>query len=108
MGATVELVAPDISGYYGNTGVPFVTTLDSGKPGPDAMGASPEHRPHAHCARWQVPRCSLGRQIVGVACPVSLGQFCASFHGVRGAAGGKKHAVASLKSIPPFAVCLLP
>lgn len=60
MGATVELVAPDISGYYGNTGVPFVTTLDSGKPGPDAMGASPEHRPHAHCARWQVPRCSLG------------------------------------------------
>ena len=36
----VELVAPDISGYYGNPGVPYVTTLDSGKPGPDAMGAS--------------------------------------------------------------------
>ncbi len=40
MAAKVELVAPDISEYYGNTGVPFVTTLDSGKPGPDAMGAS--------------------------------------------------------------------
>jgi predicted deacylase len=34
----VELEAPDISAYeLGNTGVPFVTTLDSGKPGPDAM-----------------------------------------------------------------------
>lgn len=34
----VELEAPDISAYAeGNTGVPYVTTLDSGKPGPDAM-----------------------------------------------------------------------
>eukprot|EP01052_Picozoa_sp_SAG31_P010077 SAG31_NODE_542_length_14269_cov_7.826253_5_plen_328_part_00 len=33
----VELEAPDISAYHGNTSAPFVTTLDSGKPGPDAM-----------------------------------------------------------------------
>ena len=36
-GPAVELVAPDISNYTGNTGVPYVTTLDSGRPGPDAM-----------------------------------------------------------------------
>ena len=33
----VELEAPDISDWVGNTGVPYVTTLDSGVPGPDAM-----------------------------------------------------------------------
>ena len=33
----VELEAPDISEWVGNTGVPYVTTLDSGVPGPDAM-----------------------------------------------------------------------
>jgi predicted deacylase len=34
----MELVAPDISAYEeSNTGVPYVHTLDSGKPGPDAM-----------------------------------------------------------------------
>jgi hypothetical protein len=34
----VELVAPDISAYKtGNTGVDYITTLDSGKPGPHVM-----------------------------------------------------------------------
>ena len=34
----VELVAPDISIYKnGNTGVDFVHTFDSGKPGPHVM-----------------------------------------------------------------------
>lgn len=34
----VELTAPDISGYkLGNTGVDYVHTFDSGKPGPDVM-----------------------------------------------------------------------
>jgi succinylglutamate desuccinylase len=34
----VELTAPDISRYrQGNTGIPYVTTLDSGKPGPHVM-----------------------------------------------------------------------
>src|SRR3954468_16845125 len=30
----VELIPPDISGYTGNTTIPYVTRLDSGKPGP--------------------------------------------------------------------------
>lgn len=30
----VELSPPDISGYTGNTAIPYVTRLDSGKPGP--------------------------------------------------------------------------
>ena len=35
---TVELRAPDISPYReGNTGIPYVTTFDSGKPGPHVM-----------------------------------------------------------------------
>ena len=34
----VELAAPDISPYrYGNTGIDYVTTFDSGKPGPHVM-----------------------------------------------------------------------
>ncbi len=34
----VELIAPDISAYKaGNTGVDYVTTMDSGKPGPHVM-----------------------------------------------------------------------
>ena len=34
----VELIAPDLSAYkVGNTGVDYVTTLDSGKPGPHVM-----------------------------------------------------------------------
>ncbi|MEQ1515633.1 MAG: succinylglutamate desuccinylase/aspartoacylase family protein [Usitatibacteraceae bacterium] len=35
---TVELLPPDISAYRrGNTGIEYVTTIDSGKPGPHAM-----------------------------------------------------------------------
>ncbi len=35
---TVELVPPDISAYrLGNTGVEYITTFDSGKPGPHVM-----------------------------------------------------------------------
>jgi predicted deacylase len=35
---TVELTAPDISRYrQGNTGIPYVTTFDSGKPGPHVV-----------------------------------------------------------------------
>ena len=30
----IELTPPDISGYTGNTDIPYVTRLDSGKPGP--------------------------------------------------------------------------
>lgn len=33
----IELAAPDISAYRGNTGVPFFTTIPSGKPGPHAL-----------------------------------------------------------------------
>jgi predicted deacylase len=34
----VDVLPPDISNYYGNTdNIPYVTTLDSGRPGPDAM-----------------------------------------------------------------------
>ncbi len=34
----VELTPPDISAYRaGNTGIPFVTTFDSGRPGPNVM-----------------------------------------------------------------------
>ena len=34
----VELIAPDISAYQlGNTGVEYITTFDSGKPGPHVM-----------------------------------------------------------------------
>jgi hypothetical protein len=34
----VELAAPDITPYRkGNTGIEYVTTFDSGKPGPHAM-----------------------------------------------------------------------
>ncbi|HTP84174.1 MAG TPA: M14 family metallopeptidase [Alphaproteobacteria bacterium] len=34
----IELVPPDISGYRaGNTGIPYVTTFDSGKPGPHVL-----------------------------------------------------------------------
>src|ERR1700716_1174955 len=34
----IELTPPDISAYReGNTGIPYVTTLDSGKPGPNVM-----------------------------------------------------------------------
>ncbi len=34
----IELVPPDISPYRaGNTGIPYVTTFDSGKPGPHAL-----------------------------------------------------------------------
>ena len=34
----VELTAPDIAAYKaGNTGIDYVTTLDSGKPGPHVM-----------------------------------------------------------------------
>ena len=34
----VELTPPDISAYReGNTGIPHVTTFDSGKPGPHVM-----------------------------------------------------------------------
>jgi len=34
----MELVPPDISGYRaGNTGIPYVTTFDSGKPGPHVL-----------------------------------------------------------------------
>ncbi len=35
---TVELTAPDIARYrQGNTGIPYVTTFDSGKPGPHVV-----------------------------------------------------------------------
>ena len=33
----IELTPPDISGYTGNTDIPYVTRLDSGKPGPHAL-----------------------------------------------------------------------
>ncbi|HUA55963.1 MAG TPA: succinylglutamate desuccinylase/aspartoacylase family protein [Candidatus Sulfotelmatobacter sp.] len=33
----VELTPPDISGYAGNTDIPFVTRLDSGRPGPHVL-----------------------------------------------------------------------
>lgn len=33
----IELSPPDISAYAGNTGVPYVTRFDSGKPGPVVM-----------------------------------------------------------------------
>lgn len=34
----IELVPPDISGYRaGNTGIPYATTFDSGKPGPHVL-----------------------------------------------------------------------
>jgi predicted deacylase len=33
----VELTAPDISGYVGNTTIPYVTRLDSGLPGPHVL-----------------------------------------------------------------------
>jgi predicted deacylase len=33
----VELAAPDIAAYAGNTGIPYVTSFDSGKPGPHVL-----------------------------------------------------------------------
>jgi predicted deacylase len=33
----VELTAPDISAYVGNTEIPYVTRLDSGRPGPHVL-----------------------------------------------------------------------
>ena len=33
----IELTPPDISGYTGNTDIPYVTRFDSGKPGPHAL-----------------------------------------------------------------------
>jgi predicted deacylase len=33
----VELTPPDISGYMGNTDIPYVTRLDSGRPGPHVL-----------------------------------------------------------------------
>src|SRR5579871_5884152 len=33
----VELTPPDISGYIGNTDIPYVTRLDSGRPGPHVL-----------------------------------------------------------------------
>jgi len=41
---TVELTAPDIAPYRaGNTGVPYVTRLDSGRPGPEVLVAAVVH-----------------------------------------------------------------
>jgi predicted deacylase len=40
----LQLTPPDISAYRaGNTGIPYVTTLDSGKPGPHVMVAALVH-----------------------------------------------------------------
>lgn len=39
----VELTPPDISRYEGNTGIPYVTTFDSGKPGPHVMLVAVTH-----------------------------------------------------------------
>jgi predicted deacylase len=33
----IELTAPDISAYRGNTGIDYVTTFDSGRPGPHVL-----------------------------------------------------------------------
>ena len=33
----IELAAPDIAAYAGNTGIPYVTTMDSGRRGPHVM-----------------------------------------------------------------------
>jgi predicted deacylase len=33
----IELAAPDISAYAGNTGIPYVTTFASGRPGPHVL-----------------------------------------------------------------------
>lgn len=33
----IELVPPDIAPYAGNTGIPYVTTFDSGRPGPHVL-----------------------------------------------------------------------
>ena len=33
----VELAAPDIAAYAGNTGIPYVTSFDSGRPGPHVL-----------------------------------------------------------------------
>src|SRR4051794_31174902 len=39
----IELTPPDISGYRGNTGIDYVTTLDSGRPGPHVLVAAVTH-----------------------------------------------------------------
>ncbi len=36
-GYVIELAAPDIAAYAGNTGIPYVTSFDSGRPGPHVL-----------------------------------------------------------------------
>ena len=46
----VELVAPDIEPYRkGNLGIDFVTSFDSGKPGPHVMINAVTHGVHIFC-----------------------------------------------------------
>ncbi len=39
----IELTAPDISGYTGNTDIPYVTQYDSGRPGPHLLIVASTH-----------------------------------------------------------------
>jgi len=48
----VEVVAPDISAYRrGNTGIPYVTTFESGRPGPHALITALVHG-NELCGAW--------------------------------------------------------
>jgi predicted deacylase len=40
---TVDLKAPDVSAYRGNTGIDYVTTFDSGRPGPHVLVTAVTH-----------------------------------------------------------------
>jgi predicted deacylase len=52
----VEVAAPDITPYRtGNTGIPYVTTLDSGQPGPHAVIAALVHG-NELCGAWALVR----------------------------------------------------
>jgi predicted deacylase len=39
----IELKAPDVSAYRGNTGIDYVTTFDSGRPGPHVLVTAVTH-----------------------------------------------------------------
>ena len=50
--APVEIAAPDISAYrQGNTGIPYVTTFESGRPGPHAVITALVHG-NELCGAW--------------------------------------------------------
>ena len=51
----VEIAAPDITPWRGNTGTPYVTALDSGRPGPHAVITALVHG-NELCGAWALVR----------------------------------------------------